>query len=659
MSFSLLNGSFYLSFWHSYINRRGTLMFFHLNAPSHLFLKGDIIMHINPITPTLLIVLLALAGCSDTVAGTLEESAAPSALLLEPVDEHIPDGAAANGRTAELLRTGERARFELDSVQDGAYEVHVRARGDNYEGWPILRLSVNDQQLGETIRVESSRYLEYNFGEFNLSSGQVLEAVFTNDNWDGSKDKDRNLYVDHLTLTPIDAPTSEPAPTPEPPADSPELAPSSLPAFPGAEGFGADTVHGRGGRVIQVTNLDDSGPGSLRAALEAEGPRIVVFRVGGIIELESDIKVRNPYLMVAGQTAPGDGIVLKNAGISVSAHDVVLRHLRGRPGDAKGQDPDDRDSFQIVAGREDGRFIKVYNVVFDHLSASWAIDEVMSTWGKMNEDDLVYDVTIQWSIISEGLDDSLHPEGPHSKGLLIGDGTSRISVHHNLFAHNPDRHPLFKSGTSGQIINNVIYNSPGGTGLSNAERTNKPILIDAISNVYKEGPNSAGNTWAMAIKSSIPTTSKVYAQGNLSPQRPTDEGDEWLGIRTPGGEPGPYRADSPVLGGLSVRATSAQEAYEAVLSGAGATLPARDSVDARVVRDVRNGAGSFIDTPREVGGYPSYASGEAPEDSDGDGMPDAWEQENGFAPGDASDGPEDADGDGYTNVEEFLNRTTP
>ena len=161
------------------------------------------------LTLPLLIALLALVGCSDTAAGTLEESAAPSALTLEPIGESQEDAGATNGRAAALLRTNERARFELGDVQPGAYEVHVRARGDLYEGWPVMRLLVDNQQFGEDVLVESSRYLEYNFGEFNLSSGQVLEAVFTNDNWDGSKDKDRNLIVDTLVLEPAQTSVKE------------------------------------------------------------------------------------------------------------------------------------------------------------------------------------------------------------------------------------------------------------------------------------------------------------------------------------------------------------------------------------------------------------------------------------------------------------------
>ena len=159
-------------------------------------------IHNGHLTPIFFIVLLVLAGCSDMAVGTLEERAAPSALLLEPVDENIPDEAATNGRSAALYRTDERARFTLGSVQDGTYTVNVRARGDSYQGPPTLRLDVDGETLGERA-VEGEGYLEYTFGEVELFSGQVLEAVFTDDNWGGSEGKDRNLYVDQLTLTPV------------------------------------------------------------------------------------------------------------------------------------------------------------------------------------------------------------------------------------------------------------------------------------------------------------------------------------------------------------------------------------------------------------------------------------------------------------------------
>ena len=205
-----------------------------------------------------------------------------------------------------------------------------------------------------------------------------------------------------------------------------------LRAFPGAAGFGANALGGRGGRALMVTNLNDSGPGSLRAAIEAEGPRTVIFRVAGTIELKTRIDIANPYITIAGQTAPGGGITLKidpnytRSPLRILTHDVILRYIRSRPGPSTAES-DILDALTIPSG---------HDIIVDHCSFSWATDEVVNTWND------VHDITIQWSIISEGLNDSTHPKGPHSKGMLIGsEGAERISVHHNLFAHNRKRNP--------------------------------------------------------------------------------------------------------------------------------------------------------------------------------------------------------------------------
>jgi hypothetical protein len=212
---------------------------------------------------------------------------------------------------------------------------------------------------------------------------------------------------------------------------------STLPAFPGAEGFGSHTPGGRGGRVIEVTHRGAEGPGSLRAAVEATGPRIVVFRVGGIIDLEGGLAIRNPFITIAGQTAPGDGICLANGPLTINTHDVVVRYLRVRPGDGPGGgNPENRDCLGI-AGPGD----QVHNVIVDHCSFSWGLDENVQTWYGPR------DITVQWCISSESLDDSLHPKGPHGKGMILGSEDNTITVHHCLLAHNSDRNPLINSGS--------------------------------------------------------------------------------------------------------------------------------------------------------------------------------------------------------------------
>lgn len=229
------------------------------------------------------------------------------------------------------------------------------------------------------------------------------------------------------------------------------------PAFPGAEGFGAETPGGRYGRVIYVDTLadgDPAPPGSLRAGVEAEGPRIVLFNVSGTIELVKKLQIKNPYITIAGQTAPGDGIALKNYGVTVKTNDVVIRHLRIHPG-----------NFHAVDGINFGSGAK--NVVIDHCSVSWAVDENI---GAETEDICptepaglcIHDITVQWSMVSEALWNSIHDEGRHSMALLLEDNIGNLSFHHNLFAHNEQRHPRVKTGGGDlsviDFVNNVIYN---------------------------------------------------------------------------------------------------------------------------------------------------------------------------------------------------------
>jgi pectate lyase len=218
-----------------------------------------------------------------------------------------------------------------------------------------------------------------------------------------------------------------------------------IPAFPGAEGFGSHTPGGRGGRVIEVTNLNPDGPGSLREACAAKGPCIVVFRVGGTIEINRGLSIREPFITIAGQTAPGDGICLRGGTLGVHTHDVVIRYLRVRVGDSpEGPDPENRDCIDISGDAD-----RVYNVVVDHCSFSWSTDENVATWYGPR------DVTIQWCITSESLNDSLHPKGPHGKGMILGSQDNTITIHHCLFAHNADRNPLI--GDTGNNVGPSIF----------------------------------------------------------------------------------------------------------------------------------------------------------------------------------------------------------
>lgn len=436
------------------------------------------------------------------------------------------------------------------------------------------------------------------------------------------------------------------------------------PSFPGAEGFGAETPGGRGGRVIEVTSLANAGPGSLREALDATGPRIVVFRVSGEIALETPIIVRQPFVTVAGQTAPGDGVTLRNAGannwatFAVQTHDVILRYLRLRPG-RTGSGVNTNDALQISYG--------AYNVVVDHCSMSWATDEILDLgWPGLPG---VHDVTIQWSILAEGLKSPASDWD--SKGVLAAKaGCERVSFHHNLLAHNQDRNPRVGSEGRWDLVNNLVY----GPGRSNADLfdlESQPILANFVGNLVRKGPGShpyLGSELKIYEDGDDGPGFAVYIRDNLGPNRPTGTEPETaiLSCFTVYGTP-PHPACDPLPYIVSERhdfppvtTYPAAALMDRLLPAVGATRPVRDAVDTCLVDGVVHLQGRLIQEPAEgCGPWPVLAPGLPPADGDHDGMPDAWEIAHGFDPQLSADGAADADGDEWTNVEEFLNATHP
>lgn len=399
---------------------------------------------------------------------------------------------------------------------------------------------------------------------------------------------------------------------------------ASVTVFPGAEGFGSITPAGRGGAVIRVTSLAADGPGSLREALAATGPRTIVFEIAGIIELHDVIVVSEPFVTVAGQTAPSPGITITGAGLQISTHDALIQHLRIRVGDdPTGPDPGGRDALSIV-GAADGS-VAVHDVVIDHCSLSWAIDEGASTWNPG-----VRDVTIRSSIVSENLSRSLHPEGEHSKGLLVGDHAKRVSVIGNLFAHNRMRNPFLKGDTSTLVANNLIYDpgsqaihldDPEGSGATYTTLVGNRMISGLDTDLFMAMVESLA--W---VKSS----SRVAMLDNDAGDRPerisfaTDEVFEDLASY----------ADAPVrVSPLSLR--PAAEVEDWVLAAAGARPADRDAVDRRVVADVRGRTGHIIDSPSQVGGLdpvtPVTRALDVPDEPN-----------------------TDPDGDGRTELEEWL-----
>jgi pectate lyase len=433
--------------------------------------------------------------------------------------------------------------------------------------------------------------------------------------------------------------------TPKNPSTPRPLEPQvGLPVFLGAEGFGTRTIAGRGGKVIAVTSLADDGTGTLRAAVNDQSARIIVFRVGGTIELQSELQIVHPFVTIAGQTARGGGICIKGAGITIITHDVLIQHIRVRPGNKGPVDADINDAVSMLGqrGEPDG----AYNIVLDHISASWGEDETVSTWYG------AHDITISWSIISEALNRSRHRKKTHSAGLLIGDSSYSVSVHHNLLAHNDFRNPLISEGGTHDIVNNVIYN----WGVLPAEITDygSNTFLNFVGNHFIPGSSTNQGPYEILFPDGNP---RIYVQGNLGPHRPDPDMDEWALVGFGWGEKGvaPQSYRSPTRYATPpVSSQSAGEAMEMVLARAGATAPQRDAADQRVVADVKNRTGSIIDSPDDVGGYPKLAGGTPPTDSDHDGMPDEWERKMSLDPQDASDGNGDLDSDGYTNIEEYL-----
>jgi len=430
---------------------------------------------------------------------------------------------------------------------------------------------------------------------------------------------------------------------------------SAITAFPGAEGFGAYTKGGRGGEVIKVTNLIDDGPGSFRAAIETQGPRIIVFEVSGIINLESDLWITEPYITIAGQSSPG-GILVTGRAVIVNANDVIMQHLRFRVGSHNMANPETHDAFVIWGGHPQGGGNPAYNIIIDHCSFSWGVDEVFSTaYNPQN-------ITVQWSIISEGLSYAGHPKGEHSKGLMLWNRWSpdtKASLHHNYFAHNTDRNPLIGSldssitGTAiADVVNNVAYNYYGCLPMMSFD----DARVNWVHNFARGGPDSNPDCYGITIYDWMSPTPSIYVEGNLGPRRTSQSdpeqwyvGSEWRTILVDEGFRQLSRWDAP-----TVVTTQMSDAYASeVVQNAGATKPFRDSVDERVVNDFAAGTGTIIDDINYPDDYPVFSNPNPPADSDDDGMADAWETDEGLNVG-IDDSAQDKDSDGYTNIEEYL-----
>jgi hypothetical protein len=445
-------------------------------------------------------------------------------------------------------------------------------------------------------------------------------------------------------------------------------------AFPGAEGFGRLATGGRGGKVVEVTTLADAGPGSFREAFtQYPGePITIVFRIGGIIELKSTLKPSRSNVTIAGQTAPGDGICLKNYTFKLHGSNLIVRYLRSRPGNTSGAN---------VAGVYGLNMENCRNFIVDHCSMSWSIEEVATFYDNKYS-------TVQWCVVSESLNSSFNGKGDHGYAGVWGG--QYASYHHNLIAHHHSRAIRFNGARAHDTTavvdyrNNVIYN----WGNMHAAYGNEVKInggsgqLNMVNNYYKGGPATPADKAAIifditeaydAAKPDKPVAT-VYAAGNYDAGYRAVTADNWKGIRLhyyPATAANfarfRQRAETPNLAPITTQ--SAEDAYEAVLADAGSTLPVRDAVDTRIVQETRTGTASgsspggsatyglrqgIIDSQTDVGGWPEYQAGVAPPDTDHDGMPDAWETRHGLNPTSDTDG-NSLGATGYTHLEEYLN----
>jgi pectate lyase len=441
-----------------------------------------------------------------------------------------------------------------------------------------------------------------------------------------------------------------------------------IPAFPGAEGYGAYAVGGRGGKVYIVTTLkdylsherdgrpegtlgeheEDQPPpvlpaypampsesvihGSLREALEAHGPRTILFAVSGTIELKDNLEINDPYVTVAGNTAPGEGIQIRNWGIIVHTHDVILRYLRFRVGDIKGPGKNPR----VLGDQTHAIDISGANIIIDHCEFAYANDQLVNIYGFKPEERVA--VSFQWNYVYGGLSRSTHEKGVHSMSYFLC-GWGYASFHHNLTAHTMKRNPRVW-GLWMDYRNNTLYDYIG-TGYG--EEPDDYVKLNYIANTQKRGIY----TYAYSANG---ICGQYYAEGNANPSGK----EPFLKVPAETIMNAPFEA-SPVT------TLTAAEAYNDILRWGGATLPVRDSITRFITESTCNGTGRIPGTTEDwpLGGYPVYGSAVPLADSDHDGMPDEWEIRYGLNPNDPSDAAKDKDGDGYTNLEEYINGTNP
>jgi hypothetical protein len=529
-------------------------------------------------------------GAESSVA--IEGSPATAVHALEFVQFSAnadPGGTSGHSTLAFVLDEHGVTPITIQSRWRGLRIVHDRT------GRCELQVSLAAVPPREDVTLVSSRVATQ--GTFDhLPEGAEITAAFGGRTYKWSLSyrggaSGHDLVLHNQSDYAADAPVTHVRPLPETPRPLwqdqpvyPLVIATETPAFSGAEGYGAFTPGGRDGREIVVDNLDDAGPGSLRAAIEAKGPRIVVFRTTGVITLNSPIVVKEPYLTLDGSRGPAPGITLRRRGLEVQSHDIVLRHFRIRIGDDDVR-RNDRD-IRYAAG--DGEYALYFtegshNCIADHLSLSWSTNKILSTT-KMSDR-----ITVQWCILSEALNIEGH-------GYASITGGNRVSWHHNLFAHNFSRNVRFQGAVDADFRNNVIYDWGEKTAYGEFDRLNY------VGNYLKAGPSTTQRPLLFHDGQEVVMPGSLYLADNVIEGNAKTTTDNWTATR--------FYYDRATLAAERpfpappVTAETAVAARDHVLNAAGATLPARDEIDQRIVREVRTGTGRIIDRVSAVGGWP-------------------------------------------------------
>ncbi len=402
----------------------------------------------------------------------------------------------------------------------------------------------------------------------------------------------------------------------------------SISIIPQEKGFGIESSFARGGNIYFVSNLNNAGEGSLRACVEAKNPRICVFEISGTISLLSDLKILNPNLWIAGQTAPSPGITLKGAGFDIQASDILIQHLRIRPGDVLlGTYYDDRDAISLGSN-----YGHIKNIVIDHVSASWAIDENLGIWSYGGS---VKEVSIINSIFSEALYDSLHSKGPHSMGALIGKNVENLLYSKNILAFNNYRNPLIRDDITNIIVTNNYIHNPGIGSKSKIYIGTKgdkniPLRASIIGNLFYPNKNEYYYN-SIYIEPDSASDLKVYVKDNLGPLY--NPSDEWAIVY--GRKDNSIVANSPPISISGLNILKANEIKNFLMENSGARPQDRDLVDKRIISNIFSGNGGIINSQNEVGGWPNLNIN----------------KRKFIVPANPH---LDSNGDGYTNLEKFI-----